>query len=312
MARPLRIEYPGAFYHVTSRGNELKEIFKSIKDRERFLDYLGTANERYGALIHVYCLMSNHYHIFLETARGNLSQIMGHINGAYTNYFNTKRKRSGHLFQGRYKAILVDADAYAQELSRYIHLNPVRAGMVEKPEDYLWSSYRGYMGRKKNPEWLEVDFILGYFGKRSLASRKAYGEFVNGLIGKTYGSPLESTIASMLLGGDRFLQEIQEKYIDGTKKDRNLPALRELKQSPSLEAIYKKATSIFSNDHVLGKKAAIYISHRYSGKKLREIGSYFKMGESAVSQTSRRFHINLKEEKTLNKKIRKIENSLTL
>jgi REP-associated tyrosine transposase len=104
MARSLRIEYPGAFYHVTSRGNEQKDVFKSQKDREKFLEYLASASKRYGAVIHAYCLMSNHYHLLLETPSGNLSQIMRHINGAYTTYFNVKRKRAGHLFQGRYKS----------------------------------------------------------------------------------------------------------------------------------------------------------------------------------------------------------------
>src|SRR5664279_2859353 len=140
MARPLRIEYPGAFYHVTSRGNEQKDIFRSRKDREKFLGYLESAKERYGAVIHAFCLMNNHYHLLLETPSGNLSQIMRHINGAYTTYFNVKRKRAGHLFQGRYKAILVEADEYAKELSRYIHLNPVRVGIVANPEEYRWSS----------------------------------------------------------------------------------------------------------------------------------------------------------------------------
>ena len=133
MARPLRILYPGAFYHITSRGNEQKALFKSNKDREKFIEYLESATERYDAVIHAYCLMDNHYHILLETPSGNLSKIMAHINGAYTNYFNAKRERSGHLFQGRYKAILVEADEYAKELSRYIHLNPVRANIVEHP-----------------------------------------------------------------------------------------------------------------------------------------------------------------------------------
>ena len=141
MGRPLRIEYSGAWYHVTSRGNERKDVFKSRADREKFLSYLESASVRYGAVIHAFCLMSNHYHLLLETPSGNLSQIMRHINGAYTNYFNAKRKRAGHLFQGRYKAILVEADQYAKELSRYLHPNPVRAGMVDRPEAWEWSSY---------------------------------------------------------------------------------------------------------------------------------------------------------------------------
>jgi REP element-mobilizing transposase RayT len=136
MARPLRIEYAGAFYHITSRGNERKEIFKDEQDFVKFLTYLESSVQRYKAVIHVYCLMSNHYHLLLETPLGNLSQIMRHINGAYTTHFNAKRQRAGHLFQGRYKAILVEADEYAGELSRYIHLNPVRAGVVRRPEEY--------------------------------------------------------------------------------------------------------------------------------------------------------------------------------
>jgi len=131
MARQLRIEFPGAFYHVTARGNERKAVFKSIKDREKFYSYLESASNRYGAVIHAYCLMDNHCHILIETPLGNLSKIMQHINSAYTTYFNIKRERSGHLFQGRYKSILVEVDEYAKELSRYIHLNPVRAKMVD-------------------------------------------------------------------------------------------------------------------------------------------------------------------------------------
>ena len=154
MARPLRIQFPGAFYHVTARGNEQKNIFRSNRDREKFLSYLESAVDRYGVVIHAYCLMDNHYHALIETPKGNLSQIMRHINGAYTTYFNTKRRRAGHLFQGRFKAILVDRDEYATTLSRYIHLNPVRAGMVALPEEYPWSSYHYYVGRKKVPEWL--------------------------------------------------------------------------------------------------------------------------------------------------------------
>lgn len=132
MARPLRIIFPGAFYHITARGNDCKAVFKSKRDREKFLEYLETANERYNAVIHAFRMMDNHYHLLLETPSGNLSQIMRHINGAYTTYFNVKRARSGHLFQGRYKAILVERDEYAKELSRYIHLNPVRAKLVER------------------------------------------------------------------------------------------------------------------------------------------------------------------------------------
>ena len=196
MARPLRIEYPGAFYHVTSRGNEQKDVFKSQKDREKFLSYVESAVVRYGAVVHTWCLMRNHYHLLLETPSGNLSQIMRHINGAYTTYFNVKRKRAGHLFQGRYQAILVEADAYAVELSRSMHLNPVRAGMVAKPEHYQWSSSRSSIGQCTTPEWLKTDFILGYFGRKAPDAKNRYRRFVEDLLDSKYESPLKATVAS--------------------------------------------------------------------------------------------------------------------
>jgi len=183
MARPLRIEYSGAFYHITSRGNERKAVFKSERDREKLLSYLGSATERYAAIVHVYCLMDNHYHLLMETPAGNLSQIMHHINGAYTTYFNAKRERSGHLFQGRYKAILIEADEYAKELSRYIHLNPVRAGMCAHPEEYPWSSCRYYTVERKAPEWLQRGFILGYFGQNLSDSMQPYRDFMHAVMG---------------------------------------------------------------------------------------------------------------------------------
>ncbi len=178
MARPLRIEYAGAFYHITARGNERKDIFKSGKDREQFLSYLASASGRYQAVVHAYCLMTNHYHLLLETPAGNLSQVMRHINGAYTTYFNTKRRRAGHLLQGRYKAILVEADEYAEELSRYIHLNPVRAGIAGNPEGYPWSSYAAYIGKTKPPEWLCRDMVLSCFGGKMKEAQQRYRDFV--------------------------------------------------------------------------------------------------------------------------------------
>ena len=179
MARQLRIQYPGAFYHVTSRGNERQAIFKSRRDHEKFLGYLESATLRYGARVHVYCLMTNQYHLLLETPEGNLARIMQHINGAYTTYFNVKRQRSGHLLQGRYKAILVEADEYAKELSRYIHLNPVRAGMVESAEQYEWSSYLDYIGLRSGQEWLTRGLILTSFGRDSREAAGEYRKFVD-------------------------------------------------------------------------------------------------------------------------------------
>jgi REP element-mobilizing transposase RayT len=144
MARPIRIEFEGAVYHVTSRGNERRKIFFSRKDYEKFKEYIVEAKEKYRFILHGYVLMTNHYHLLIETPEKNLSKIMHHINSSYTTYTNVKRKRSGHLFQGRFKAIVVDKDSYLLELSRYLHLNPVRAKIAERPEDYPYSSYKTY------------------------------------------------------------------------------------------------------------------------------------------------------------------------
>jgi REP element-mobilizing transposase RayT len=287
MTRPLRIEYPGAYYHVTSRGNERKNIFVDNKDRDKFLSYLRSAYLRYGAVIHVFCLMNNHYHLFLETPKGNLSQIMRHINGAYTNYFNIRHKRRGHLLQGRYKAIIVEADSYAGELSRYIHLNPVRAGIVDEHEKFSWSSYQYYIGKKKRPEWLTVDFILCYFDNDNLQARKRYQEFVNARINIKSESPLEKTVASTILGSDTFIELIKDKYLDRKKKDRNLPALKELMKSPNIAETYKEVEAFCNSNASLTKKITLYLFHKYRDKPLKEIGTYFGIGESAVSESSR-------------------------
>jgi REP element-mobilizing transposase RayT len=145
MARPLRVEYPGAFYHVINRGNSLEKIFTSTRDYEKFLQYLEKAAERFALIIHTYCLMDNHYHLLIETPEPNLSMTMQWLNVSYATYFNRKQDRSGHLFQGRFKAILIDADAYLKHLSRYIHLNPVRAGIINTPRQYHWSSYPSFI-----------------------------------------------------------------------------------------------------------------------------------------------------------------------
>ena len=149
MARPLRIEYPGAVYHVTSRGDERKAIFGDDCDRESFLNSLHKVVKRYNWLCHAYCLMGNHYHLIIETPDGNLSLGMRQLNGVYTQLFNKRHDRVGHLFQGRYKAILVQKDSHLQETCRYVVLNPVRAQMVEKPDQWIWSSYSATTGQSK-------------------------------------------------------------------------------------------------------------------------------------------------------------------
>ncbi|OGP79395.1 MAG: hypothetical protein A2V86_07025 [Deltaproteobacteria bacterium RBG_16_49_23] len=313
MARPLRIEFPGAFYHVTSRGNEKKAIFRSVRDREKFLSYLGSAHTRYGAIIHVFCLMENHYHLLLETPRGNLSQILHHINGAYTTYFNVKRGRSGHLFQGRFKGILVDRDAYCKELSRYIHLNPLRVGLVKSPSEYPWSSYNYYIGREREPEWLEMGLVLGYFGRRGRKAFKRYRDFVEK--GATAGveSPLKKVIASTFLGDEDFINRIRQEYLENRDVDkRNIPAVKELLRGPCPERIENVLTKVVGKGHDLYRKICIYMIHQYSGLSLGEAGKYLGMEAGAVSQSSRRFKVTFGDDKSIKKILDGIKKELNV
>ena len=301
MGRPLRIEYPGAYYHVTSRGNEKKDVFRSQKDREKFLSYLESATERYGAVVHAYCLMSNHYHLLLETPAGNLSQIMRHINGAYTNYFNTKRQRAGHLFQGRYKAILVEKDAYSLELSRYIHLNPVRAGMVQRPEEHRWSSYRSYIGIIPRPAWLNTTEQLGYFHDGARAKQDSYRSFVEDAIGEDEQSPLIGARGTAILGGHEFITGIEERYLKEKQAAPDIPDLRKIACRWSLEEIIETVRAATKEESRLAKKLSIYLCHRYSGARLKEIGDLFGIGAAGVSQESRRRAIRMQTDAKLKK-----------
>jgi len=312
MARPLRIEFSGAFYHVTSRGNEEKEVFKSQKDREKFLDYLATASSRYGAVIHAFCLMGNHYHLLLETPDGNLSQIMRHINGAYTTYFNSRRKRAGHLFQGRYKAVLVEAEAYATELTRYIHLNPVRAGITVCPETYPWSSYRGYIGQTATPKWLRTGFILDTFALDREQAQKKYQQFVEDLLLTDYESPLKRTVASTLLGSAAFIAGITEQHLVTRRADQQLPALKKLVGVPALDAIIAGVGRAVAPDADLTKKLSLYFCHRYSGANLREIGERFEMSDSAVCQVSRRILLRAQQDERVKAAMEKVALELGL
>lgn len=306
MGRPLRITYPGAHYHVTSRGNEQKDIYKSRRDREQFLSYLESSVTRYGAKIHAYCLMTNHYHLLLETPEGNLSEILRHINGAYTNYFNAKRKRSGHLFQGRYKAILIEADEYLMELTRYIHLNPVRCGIVTKPEDHPWSSYNDYLGDRLKPGWLCTDTVLAHFG-----DGKKYRQFVEHMLVMEYESPLRNVIASTLLGSEPFVQEIMAAHLDGKEVKRDVPAMRELSKARKIEMIIENVRGIFG-DSGLEQKVGIYLAHRRSGARLKELGEYFNKKDSAIAQTTRRLIGKMAANGSLKKKVEELEKRLEL
>ena len=208
MARPLRLEFSGALYHLTSRGNRQEPIFLDDTDRRIFLDLLEKEIRQQGWICYAYCLMDNHYHLLMETSDPNLVRGMRRLNGVYTQAFNRRHKRVGHVFQGRYKAILVDKESYLLELCRYIVLNPVRAKVVQRPEDWAWSSYRGTAGRMKGPEWLAVEKVLSFFS----GYQAAYRSFVAAGVAKP--SVWESLKGQIYLGGEDFLRRM-ERLVEG-------------------------------------------------------------------------------------------------
>lgn len=306
MARPPRIIYEGAFYHVTARGNDRKKVFLSRADYEKFLSYLKDALLKYGVILHGYALMTNHYHLIVETPRANLSSFMHAIASGYTTYFNMKRKRSGHLFRGRYKAILVDRDGYLLELSRYIHLNPVRATLVERPEDYPYSSYRSYLS-PGSPSMVSRDCILGM--------EPGYREFVESALGKDLPAP--SLYGGMILGSKQFIKDSLARIKDGVRLNpetshRKALAAHDLELiihtlTVSLKVPREKVTT--SSPY---RSIAIYLARKYTTLSNGEIGAFFGgISYSAVTKTGTRLKERMKEDKAVRAVLSKVEAMLS-
>ena len=211
MSRPLRLEFEGALYHVTSRGDRREPIVEDDTDRQAWLDVVAQGVERFEASVFAYCLMSNHYHVVVQTHRPNLSRLMRHVNGVYTQTYNRRHRKVGHLFQGRFKAILVDEESYFLEVCRYVDLNPVRAGMVKRPQDWAWSSYRAHTGRSEPPAWLDSGAL-----HRRLAPRAPrrdgplrYAEFV--AQGQKVKLWEEALTGQIYLGDEAFVERMQAR-----------------------------------------------------------------------------------------------------
>lgn len=290
MARQLRIEYAGAFYHVSSRGNLKEKIFFEDSDREKFLIILKRTKETFCYLLHAYVLMKNHYHLLLETPQGNLSRIMQNINTSYTVYVNNKYNRSGHLLQGRYKSILVEKESYLLELSRYIHLNPVRQGLVDAPAEYEWSSYAAYADKHKIPCLVDIEDTLSYFSFKRGRAIKSYKSFVEDVIKKKL-NPFDNLKAGVLLGREKFEQQVR-RLLCGKEDDEEIPSLRKLQVVITVQEVVDTLTQIYGED-ILGKqgskgekrKIAIYLSKVMSGDRNKEVGKYFGIKSPAVSKT---------------------------
>ncbi len=228
MSRSLRIEFPGALYRVTSRGDRREDIFVDDVDRQGLLGVVAQAMGRFDAQVMAYCLMSNHYHFVVHTRQANLSALMRHVNGVYTQGFNRRHAKVGHLFQGRFKAILVDGDAYMLEVCRYVELNPVRAGRVAEPGDWPWSSYRAHTGQMDPPSWLDSDGLHGYLLGHNLSSgadrqnaAQQYADMVAAGKGERLWS--EGLNRQIYLGDDHFVQQMQDRADRAAKRSQEVP-----------------------------------------------------------------------------------------
>ena len=266
MARPLRLEFSGAIYHLTGRGNARQKIFFSDADRQLFLDTLAGAVDRYGWICHAYCLMANHYHLLVETPKPNLSLGMRQLNGIYTQAFNRRHRRVGHLFQGRFKGILIEKESYLLELCRYIVLNPLRVKGGTNPVAWKWSSYQATAGLVAVPEFLSPDWLLEQFGKNRRIAQKRYRDFVRD--GRA-NRPWDELTGQIYLGSDEFI----ERHSTENKELREIPRAQ-------LKPIKPTLGRIFAED----RKTGIAQAYREHGYRLQEIAAHLGVHYATVSR----------------------------
>jgi putative transposase len=283
MARPLRIQYSDAWYHVMNRGNRREQIFIDRGDYYAFIDLLKDCVEMWNIRVVAYCLMGTHYHILLQTPDANLSRCMRHINGVYTQHFNRSHGLDGHLFRGRYKSILVDSDVYLLELLRYIHRNPIEAGMVDRLGSYQWSSHKGYLSRSDKWKWLHKDYVLNIFSTKKNEALKRYRAFVNKEIPEEINRILGSRKWPSVIGNESFINWVKETFFI-QKKHVEVPESKSLApDSEKIKEVVCRAYDIKVEDLTISKRgmtneprnAAIYLMRQLTGSKLEEIGREF-------------------------------------
>ena len=281
MNRPLRIELDNSLYHITARGDRQDKIYRSDNDRLTWLSLLGETCERFNFSVRAYCQMTNHFHILLETANGQLGRGMCHLNGKFSRYFNRTHGLVGHVFQGRYKAIICQTELYEFELSRYIELNPVRAKIVIHPVDWPWSSYAAKMGLVDSPPWLRSDAVLAQFGENRSQARDAYREFVMAGIGGP--SPLAAVSNQLILGDELFQASIIGQQIDGDPFE--------------IKRAQRRALALPLRDYFVeyrDPKEAMAQAYFSLGYSMPEIARHARVSVKTVSRAIAQFSSNLR------------------
>lgn len=327
MARQLRIQYPGAYYHVTSRGNERQKIFRDDSDYQTFLEKLATSLDVHNVSLLAYVCMTNHFHLFLITPDGNLSEFMRHFNISYTSAFNRRHKRSGHLYQGRYKAFLVDADAYLKEISRYIHLNPVRikkyaslpaADAIKILSEYKYSSFNGYTRLKDRDGFVNYQKVMGCFNGDTIKGRKRYRQFVHNGLKKKIADPFDGKRQKGIIGSPGFLEYIRTRYMDKdmSGEERELPELKAVRKfwEPSkLIRKYCRLSNVEETEICRKGKSSVdrailmELLYRCCNIKQPEIGRRVGgMDYSSVSIARKQLRIQMAHDDSLKQRVEKL------
>ena len=318
MTRPLRIEYPGAWYHVMNRGSTRQAVFKTDAQRHYFLSLLADTHNRFQAEWHVYCLMDNHYHLLVRTVDGNLQRIMRHVNGLYTQYFNRSERRDGPLFRGRYKAVLVDAESHWLELSRYIHRNPLEARICRHLDEYPWSSYLAYVGKVSRPEWLTTGYVLDAIGKRNRQAR--YAAFVDQDTDEALTTYYEKSKLAPILGDEAFRAKVMSQVQAHPEVPESRAAthvgLKEVMSAvadyygvaPSTLQVSKRGRGVTNP----ARSMAMYLCQEVGGLRLSEIAAAFNLrGASGAGSTIRHVRRQLEVKKRLVRDLNCILQDLT-
>lgn len=309
MARPLRIEYEGAFYHVFSRGNKKQPIFHTARDRHTFLKTLERMSERFDVTIFAYVLMNNHYHLLLRTNYANLSKSMHWLGTTYTTNFNLANSQTGHLFQGRFKSIVVENESYLLRLSYYIHRNPLRAGLSKRLADYKWSTYPVYAYNRRCPSWLDTRLILSQFTP-SDDVHKAYREKVQ-VYSKEKISTVEDIKHGVICGSSKFVDRIKEKYLSG-RELHDVPDYKRIVDHKNAEAILLVASKFLQTDvdqwkscrrisktDMVKRDMLLYLLWQSGCFTNAEIGRYFGLSISSVTRRVGIFSSALEMDKKL-------------
>ncbi len=322
MARPLRIQYPGAWYHVMNRGASHQKIFLNDDDKKSFLNLLGEASQMWSIQVHAFCLLDNHYHLLIHTPRDNLSRSMRHVNGIYTQRYNRKYGKDGPIFRGRFKAILIDADSYLLDVVRYIDLNPVKAKIVKTPGKYAWGSHHYYLKKRPSINWLLRDEVLGRFANRFNQSIKRYKEFVKEGIPSDIEEFYAKKKVPFILGRERFKKWVRTKLPGTPEEEYEIPEVKGLHSYCSVDQIIETVRKNYKVDMKTLKQVrrgkwneprdvTIYLCRKECGLTLKEIGTKFGIrAYTTVSMAYRSVEERLSRDKSFRKRLNTIVNKL--